>query len=77
MIMDYVMHYWDGLALLGITMMMAKIVEVFGGYELYDYGLCNALLGWTGPAGYNHRDDQSGSNEDGYYSTDGSWIADA
>merc|ERR1712183_283284 len=27
MIMDYVMHYWDGLALLGITMMMAKIVE--------------------------------------------------
>jgi len=51
--------------------------EVFGGYELYDYGLCNALLGWTGPAGYNHRDDQSGSNEDGYYSTDGSWIADA
>jgi len=52
--------------------------EVFGGYELYDYGLCNALLGWTGPAGYNHDDGQdSGSDEYGYYSTDGSWIADA
>merc|ERR1712096_73817 len=23
--------------------------EVFGGYELYDHGLCNALLEWPGP----------------------------
>ena len=53
--------------------------EVFGGYELYDHGLCNALLEWPGPAGYNHDDDQGGSGygETGYYSTDGSWIGDA
>ena len=47
--------------------------------ELYDHGLCNALLEWPGPAGYNHDDDQGGSGygETGYYSTDGSWIGDA
>jgi len=36
---------------------------IMGGLRVGDIGLCNALRGWTGPAGYNHNNDQSGSDE--------------
>jgi len=53
---------------------------IIGDYAIYNLELCNALRGWTGPKGYNHHDDQSDdadeADEDGYYSTDGQWVAD-
>ena len=36
---------------------------VIGDFGIFDDGLCNALRKWTGPAGYNHNDDQAGSDE--------------
>jgi len=36
---------------------------VIGDFLVLDNGLCNALSKWTGPAGYNHNDDQTGGNE--------------
>jgi len=37
--------------------------DVIDGLGVRDNGLCNVLLGWTGPAGYNNNEDQSGSAE--------------
>ena len=37
--------------------------DIIDGLGPYDNGVCNALRGWTGPAGYNHNDDQSGNDE--------------
>ena len=36
---------------------------VIGDFGIFDDGLCNALRKWTGTAGYNHNDDQAGSDE--------------
>jgi len=36
---------------------------VIGDFGIFDDGLCNALRKWTGAAGYNHNDDQAGSDE--------------
>ena len=49
--------------------------DIIGDYAIEDFDLCNALRGWTGPGGYNHNDDQSGSDETGYWQ-DGSFVAD-
>ena len=37
--------------------------DVIEGFKVFDNGLCNALREWTGPLGYNHNYDQSGSYE--------------
>jgi len=38
-------------------------LDVIAGFKILDNGLCNALREWTGPAGYNHNDDQHGDDE--------------